>query len=421
MKKYCLIVVLLSLYMPVVAQTERLEIPVALHDGSGKGMAAYGMTGLSFIGDRENYVWKDLIPEPKGLPDNLTEVRMGVEFLNQPQFIYQHTKAGQIAEGYMQEAWLENYQFTETPMRCYLLFAEGIDPEGNRWFVVDQNNNRDLSDDTYFCADSLTFEKGRKEIRVVFDTYIKGEVVPQERTFYIGYNPHHRMYFGKVAEYATCELGGETYMLSPYGHNYMAYEDFEVIPLTTASSDEQTPFAEQPARKGEYIQVGEDWYCFKGIAGYRQMAILDKEHRPQTEIYSMQTGFRPYPFSGIEFTSKDSLMLDRYKGKSLLLMIWSPGCGSCIEKLAAMNEIYASLNPDKASVLGLAIHTNEEHLAAVKEEHAVTFPLMTGEHDRMHEAYFRLSTPTFLLINPEGVIVKKTLHIDEIKNLLSEI
>lgn len=408
--KYSLIIVLFSFCNWVTAQTNRIEIPITIHDGLGKGIGEYSMNGLSFV-DWDTYIWKDIITSPRGVPNDWTEIRLGVEFLNQPQFIYQHTKSGHIKEGYMLASWLENAQFTETPIRCYFLFAEGIDTKGKRRFVVDQNNNGDLSDDTFFCADSITFEQGRKELRIAFDAYINGEVVPQERTFYIGYNPDYQMYLGKVAEYATCELNGTSYMLSPYGHNYMVYEDFEAIPFEI----DQAYIVEQSVRRGEYIWIEDNWYCFKGMDVSRQIAILEKEERSQSEILAMQTGFKPYPFSGIEFISKDSLYLSQYNGKTLLLMVWSPGCGLCIEKIPPMNEMYALIDLGKVALLGLAIHTNAEYLTSVKEEHAISFPLMIGEHGQLHDAYFRLITPTFFLINPEGVITMKTLNFDEVK------
>ena len=402
----------------LTAQTERLEIPITQHDGLGKGIAEYAMNGLSFIDDWDTYIWKDIIPKPKGIPEDWAQARLGVEFLNQPQFIYQYTQSGQITEGYMQDSWLENAEFTETPIRCFLLFAEGVDPEGNRRFVVDQNNNQDLSDDIFFYADSIAFEKGRKEIRVLFDAYIEGGVMPQERTMYIGYDPHHQMYFGKVAEYATCEIGGTGYMLSPFGHNYMGYEDFEVIPLADISSDGHTHFAEQPIRKGNYLKIADGLFRFNGINVNRQVLMLEKDSRNPSEITALQTGFRLTPFVGNEFTSKDSISSDNYKGTTLLLMVFSPGCGSCIDKLAPMNEIYASIDSSKIKLVGLAIHTNEEHLTSVKEEHTIAFPLMIGEHGKINEAYTRLSTPTFLLINPEGIIIKKTFNLDEVKEAL---
>lgn len=108
---------------------------------------------------------------------------------------------------------------------------------------------------------------------MAYDAYIKDEVISQERALYIDYNQHHHVYFGKIAEYATCELNGSTYMLSPYGYHYMAYEEVEIISLTSVLPDEYTHFAEQPIRRREYIQVGDDWYCFKGIDVNRQIAI----------------------------------------------------------------------------------------------------------------------------------------------------
>ncbi|MDR0349676.1 MAG: TlpA family protein disulfide reductase, partial [Tannerella sp.] len=381
----------------LTAQPVQSEIPVTVHDGLGKGMAEYAMNGLSFV-NWETYIWKDIIPEPEGIPENWTETRSGVEFLNQPQFIYQHVKAGQISADYMQDNWLENAEFTETPMRCYLLFAEGMDAEGNRRFVMDRNNNGNFSDDTCFYADSMTFEKGRKETRVMFDAYIKGKVEPQERTIYLGYNPHHQMYFGKIAEYATCYLDGTGYMLSPYGYNYMGYEDFEVLPLAGLSPDGQP--AEQPVRKGEYLQVKNEWFRVKGVHVNRQVLTVEKENRQPSEVFALQTDFRPYPFTGTEFTSNDSLSLESYKGKTLLLMVFSPGCGSCIDKLAPMNEIYASVDPSEIAVLGLALHTDAAYMSSVKQEHAIAFPLLVGEYGQINDAYNRLNTPTFLLINP---------------------
>jgi len=420
MCKYSLFLVLISFNGLLNAQTEKPEIPITLHDGLGKGMAEYAMNGLSFV-DWETYIWKELIPKPTRIPGDWGEVRLGVEFLNQPQFIYQYTKTGQILESFMQDDWSENALFSDVPIRCYLLFAEGIDPEGNRRFVVDGNNNGDLSDDTFFYADSMAFEKGRKDIRVRFDAFLNGKIIEQERTMYLGYNPHHQMYFGKVAEYATVVLNDKTYMLSPFGHNYMGYEDFEVIPLTDISPEGHVHFTEQLIRKGEYMYINDELYRFKGVNVNKQVVILEKDNRPPTEILAMQVGFRPFSFSGHEFTTKDSLTLDKYKGMSLLLMVFSPGCGSCIDKLAPMNEIYTSVDPSKVAILGLALHTGGDQLNTVKDEHAVTFPLMIGEHGQINEAYIRLSTPTFFLINPEGIITMKTFNLDDIKAALSEL
>ena len=403
----------------LTAQIERLEVSVTFHDGLGKGIGEYAMNGLSFV-DWDTYAWKDLISSPKGIPGDWTETRIGVEFLNQPQFIYQHIKAGQISEGFFQSDWLEDAEYTAQIIRCYLLFADGLDVEGNRRFVIDQNNNGDLSDDTFFYADSMTFEKGRKDVRVKYDAYTGGEVVPRERTMYLGYNPHHAMYLGKIAEYATCELNGVGCMLSPFGYNYMGYEDFEVIPLTDITSDEPVHSAEQPVRRGEYMHINDELFCFKGLNVAKQAMILEKDSRPLAEIQAMQAGFKPYPFNGVEFATGDSLSLADYKGKTLLLMVWSPGCGSCIDKIPLMNEIYTSVDSSKVRILGLALHTDKEHLATVKEEHSIAFPLMIGEHGKINEAYIRLSTPTFFLINPEGMITLKTFHPDQVKEALSE-
>lgn len=139
-KKYSLILILFSFHMLATAQTSRLEIAVPLHDGLGKGTSEYAMNSLSFI-------------------DNWTEVRLVVEFLNQPQFIYQHTKAGHFADGYVQSTGLEIAQITETPICCYLFLQMRLIRKGPGGLY------------------SMTFEKGCKEVRVVYDAYIKDEIV----------------------------------------------------------------------------------------------------------------------------------------------------------------------------------------------------------------------------------------------------
>lgn len=397
----------------LAAQTERIEIPITLHDGLGKGIAEYAMNGLSFIDDWDTYIWKDIIPEPKGIPEEWTQTRFGVEFLNQPQFIYQHTQAGQIPEGYMQNSWLENAEFTEKPIRCYLFFAEGIDPEGNRRFVIDGNNNQDLSDDLFFYTDSMTFEKGRKEVRIVYDAYLKGEVIPQERTIYLGYNPHHQMYFGKIAEYATCNLEGMEYILSPYGHNYMAFENFEMIASADMINDKS-----EFVRKGEYIKRGSFFYCFRAVNLNKQVVIVEKDNRTQSEIEALQVGFHVPGFLGNEITAKNTISLNAYKGKKLLLMVFSPGCGSCMDKIPVMNELY-EVNDSIINIMGIALYTIEGDLTVFKNEHQIHWPLVIADSAEFGK-YATLSLPTFFLINQDGVIIKKTSNLDEVKEELGK-
>jgi hypothetical protein len=57
-------------------------------------------------------------------------------------------------------------------------------------------------------------------------------------------------------------------------------------------------------------------------------------------------------------------------------------------------------------------------MSSVKQEHAIAFPLLVGEYGQINDAYNRLNTPTFLLINPEGIIIKKTLNLDMVKAAL---
>lgn len=420
MNKCKQLLMLLSLCSFISAQTTRIELPITLHDGLGKGIAEYAMNGLAFVDDWSTYTWKDIIPYPQQLPTGWSEVRVGVEFLNQPQFIYQHTKSGDISEGYMQAVWLENAEYSEMPIRTYLLFAAGLDAAGNRLFVVDRNNNGNLRDDPCFYADSMVFEKGRKEVRVVFDVYINGQVELQERTMYLGYNQYHQMYFGKVAEYATCKIKNNTYMLSSFGYDYMRYEDFEVIPLSDTSAGNYI-MTEIPIRRNDYLEIDDDLFAVKGVDVSRSVLILEQESRPKDEVYALQTGFKPCPLSGTVFASNDSISLAQYLDKTLLLMVFSPGCGSCIEKIPAMNELYQSLDRSKADVLALAIHTDSDHLTSVREEYAITFPLIMGEQGKINEGYIRLSTPTFLLINPDGVITLKTFDLESAKKILLEL
>lgn len=68
-------------------------------------------------------------------------------------------------------------------------------------------------------------------------------------------------------------------MLYPYGYNYIAYEGFEVIPLISVLPDEHTHVEEQPIRRREYIQVGDDCILLKeSMSAVKLISVIYHEN-----------------------------------------------------------------------------------------------------------------------------------------------
>ncbi len=114
-----------------------------------------------------------------------------------------------------------------------------------------------------------------------------------------------------------------------------------------------------------------------------------------------------------DFTLKDlqgnDFSLSSLRGKYVMLDFWGSWCGWCIKALPQMKECYAKhKDSGKFEIVSIDCRDTEAKWKAAVEKHAMTWTQVKNEDkDDIPTLYGISGYPSFIIINPEGQIVKR--------------
>jgi len=127
-------------------------------------------------------------------------------------------------------------------------------------------------------------------------------------------------------------------------------------------------------------------------------------------------------------TNGNSVSLDDYRGKVVILNFWATWCGPCVREMPELEKIHQNYSAENVQVLGIVIVSNEKEILKQIALTGVTYPNLIGNKKLIAEYGYFTSIPHSLIIDPDGNIYKQLegsqTYADferEIKALLDEI
>ena len=110
--------------------------------------------------------------------------------------------------------------------------------------------------------------------------------------------------------------------------------------------------------------------------------------------------------------------LATYRGKYVLLDFWGHWCGPCIKAMPKVNALHQQY-PDKLAVIGIAMEgPNSAPLwkKAIRQHQIVGLQLSELQTDEgpVISGYNINAFPTYMLLDPKGVLVLRTSNVDDI-------
>jgi peroxiredoxin len=129
-----------------------------------------------------------------------------------------------------------------------------------------------------------------------------------------------------------------------------------------------------------------------------------------------------------EFTQHDSMgnpvSLSSFRGKYLLIDFWAAWCSPCRQENPNVVAAYQKYNDKGFEVLGVSLdHSRENWLKAVKDD-GLTWTQVSDLKYWSNEVaalYGISSIPNNLLLDPEGVIIRKNLRGDDLHSALEKL
>ena len=174
-------------------------------------------------------------------------------------------------------------------------------------------------------------------------------------------------------------------------------------------------------------KLGKNVSCGRGVLTSADIIPFRVEkERGMTELPLIELKRLSYPGSGqmaplFEATTFDgrTVSLTDYRGKFVFLEFWGTWCGPCLQQMPKIKKVYETFKDDKNFVmLGMNLDWD-----AKKAAEGLNWPQLSlgnmAESDIVSK-YGIGEVPTSILISPNGKIVAKNLHSEQLRAAIAQ-
>ena len=212
---------------------------------------------------------------------------------------------------------------------------------GKPVFVVDQNNNKDFTDDTIRELKEVVWKEEPNLIKTNYLISNGTEMVQDSSWLQIARSPGGSVLLGKNEHLlGEIKIDGKPYsfgVVDPWngmGFNYELFLNAAVISVEGKQIDSIAP--RNILRLGEVLDFNGKYYKFQGTSSRGDVAILVKD-QPIAEKTGTQLGMKAPSYSVVS-TAGEKLTNEQFQDK-VTLIANSCGCGGDVESTKAVSEI----------------------------------------------------------------------------------
>ena len=126
------------------------------------------------------------------------------------------------------------------------------------------------------------------------------------------------------------------------------------------------------------------------------------------EVFPVEVGGRAPQFRAINIATGDSVSLDDYRGRVVLLNVWATWCAPCVREMPSMQRLHQALGDSGLVVLAVSVDDGDP--AGVRrfyEEYGLSFPMIQDRSRAIERIYQTTGVPESFVLNRDGRIVKK--------------
>ncbi len=137
-----------------------------------------------------------------------------------------------------------------------------------------------------------------------------------------------------------------------------------------------------------------------GILGV--IYIYQYQYHRGPQVGSMAPNFT------LEDLQHQSLSLESFRGKAILLNFWATWCGPCQMEMPSLESLYEKYRNRGFVVLGVSV--DEEGWSAIQDflkQVQISFPIVNDKNQDVSELYQTYRVPETYLIDSHGKIVSK--------------
>ena len=116
--------------------------------------------------------------------------------------------------------------------------------------------------------------------------------------------------------------------------------------------------------------------------------------------------------------------LDQYTGVPVLVQYWASWCSPYETDVAALKELAEEYGKSKLQMIGVCLDAQAEDMKAFVQKHKIPWPQIFepgGLDSRLANEMGIVTVPTFMLVDADGKVVRKSLRPDEVRDELKRL
>lgn len=132
------------------------------------------------------------------------------------------------------------------------------------------------------------------------------------------------------------------------------------------------------------------------------------------------------PYSDFQLPDSNGILvkLSDLKSKYILVDFWASWCKPCRAQNPALKRLYEKFKINNFEIIGISIDNNHDAWMSAVEKDSLTWINLWstgGRTSEVSQLYSINGIPDNLLINPDGIIVKRNIPPDELEKYLNEV
>jgi peroxiredoxin len=371
------------------------------------------------------YLYQKAIPENderrQFIPPDITDPEIGEESIDLKVGQYQRLVADQheYVGAFLQKWYPAKIDTANLPsLHENTLQVVVGKKDGERVYIVDQNNNQDFRDDPVRHLKKINWKAMEEPVSCHYGIYNGEAIIRDSSWVYIGILSNGKVGISAaqhlVSTFAIDEQQYTVSVFNPAPSTRWCFEDAQISIIARNGIDVDSLTFSDKFELGEYLKFGQYYYQFADIKndGSAITLIRDKDIR---DNFGTQSDLIAPDFSAVT-TDGDAIALRDFRGRYLLLVNMDR-CYSTEMTNGNYQKIQDSYS-DKIEIVG--IEYSSDDLQAKMDRYHPEGPFVISTENPTIQQYYRdfHCSKVCFLIDPAGRIIER-FEIEDWKNTLA--
>ena len=147
-------------------------------------------------------------------------------------------------------------------------------------------------------------------------------------------------------------------------------------------------------------RTGQRWLLGK-IVAFLLGALMS------ASVLAVEIGETAPSFTIESLNSDETVSLDDFKGKVVILDFWASWCGPCLVAMPKLSALSDALPKEKAALVAVSVDTNPKRALRFMKKMGATYDSLIDQSGEVAAMYNLPGMPTTFVIDPDGKVAAR--------------